>query len=69
MAVPGVLADAAPLPPATAPEPEIQLDPATREAINLVAHTVAETLLANLTPELWPIALERVIELITPDNN
>ncbi|NMO51222.1 ATP-binding domain-containing protein [Actinoplanes sp. TBRC 11911] len=51
------------------PEPEIPLDPATREAINLVAHTVAETLLANLTPELWPIALERVIELITPDSN
>ena len=50
------------------PEPEVPLDPATREAINLVAHTVAETLLANLTPELWPIALERVIELITPDN-
>jgi hypothetical protein len=55
--------------PELEPEPEIPLDPATREAINLVAHTVAETLLANLTPELWPIALERVIELITPDNN
>jgi hypothetical protein len=53
--------------PEPEPEPEIPLDPATREAINLVAHTVAETLLANLTPELWPIALERVIELITPD--
>jgi hypothetical protein len=57
------------IPPDPEPEPEIPLDPATREAINLVAHTVAETLLANLTPELWPIALDRVIELITPDNN
>jgi DNA helicase IV len=51
--------------PVAAPEPE--LDPAVREAIDTVAHAMAETLLANLTPELWPIALERVVDLITPD--
>lgn len=60
--------------PEPAPEPEValpetDLDPATREAIDMVAHAVAETLLANLTPQLWPIALERVVELITPDPN
>ncbi len=54
--------------PEPAPEPEpVALDPAVREAIDMVAHAVAETLLGNLPPELWPIALERVVDLITPD--
>ncbi|MEV4348697.1 UvrD-helicase domain-containing protein [Actinoplanes sp. NPDC049596] len=52
-------------PPVSAPP--IPLDPAVREQIDMVAHALAETLLANLTPELWPVALERLIELISPD--
>jgi DNA helicase IV len=54
--------------PVAAGEPEPPLDPAVREAIDMVAHSMAETLLANLPPELWPIALERVVDLITPDH-
>ena len=42
-------------------------DPVLRERIDMVAHNMAETLLANLTPELWPVALDRLIELISPD--
>ncbi|MET0418519.1 MAG: UvrD-helicase domain-containing protein [Actinoplanes sp.] len=51
------------------PSDPAPLDPAVREAIDMVAHAVAETLLANLTPQLWPIALERVVDLITPDSS
>ncbi|XVV10709.1 UvrD-helicase domain-containing protein [Actinoplanes sp. CA-131856] len=47
--------------------PPVPLDPAVREQIDMVAHALAETLLANLTPELWPVALDRLIELISPD--
>ncbi|MBM2621603.1 AAA family ATPase [Actinoplanes sp. LDG1-06] len=53
-----------PVAPALAPVP---LDPAVEERINTVAHALAETLLSNLTPELWPVALDRLIELISPD--
>ena len=48
--------------------PPVPLDPAVRESIDVVAHALAETLLANLTPELWPVALERLVELITPED-
>ncbi len=58
---------AMPAPPVETPVAEPPLDPAVREAIDMVAHSMAETLLANLPPELWPIALERVVDLITPD--
>ncbi|WP_250033353.1 HelD family protein [Paractinoplanes maris] len=67
----------APEPEAPAPEPvapapvllppPVALDPAVEEKINVVAHTLAETLLSNLTPELWPVALDRLIELISPE--
>ncbi|MBU2666437.1 AAA family ATPase [Actinoplanes bogorensis] len=53
-----------PLPPA----PPVTLDPEVQERIDLVAQALAETLLSNLTPELWPIALDRLIELISPDS-
>jgi DNA helicase IV len=60
---------AMPAPAVPAPvQEQPPLDPAVREAIDTVAHSMAETLLANLTPELWPIALERVVDLITPDH-
>jgi len=56
--------------PAPRPEPAARhLDPAVREKVDVVAHRLAETLLANLTPELWPVALERVVDLITPDHH
>jgi DNA helicase IV len=47
--------------------PETPIDPARRESIDIVAHALAEAMLANLAPELWPAALERLVELITPD--
>ncbi|MFC3737946.1 UvrD-helicase domain-containing protein [Paractinoplanes deccanensis] len=60
--------DVAPEPPApVVSAPPVPLDPAVREQIDMVAHALAETLLANLTPELWPVALDRLIELISPD--
>ena len=43
------------------------LDPAERESIDIVAHALAEAMLANLAPELWPAALDRLVQLITPD--
>ncbi|MCY1145368.1 AAA family ATPase [Actinoplanes sp. Pm04-4] len=55
-------------PPAPAPPPlPMPDDPVLRERIDMVAQSLAETLLANLTPELWPVALDRLIELISPD--
>ena len=57
---------ATPLPMPAPPQPA-PLDPAVEEHINVVAHALAEILLANLTPELWPIALDRLIELISPE--
>ena len=50
------------------PAPPLPLDPKVREAVNLVAHAMAETLLANLTPELWPAAMRRLAELVEPDD-
>ncbi|XVU23498.1 UvrD-helicase domain-containing protein [Actinoplanes sp. CA-054009] len=55
-------------PPAPVSAPPVPLDPAVREQIDMVAHALAETLLANLTPELWPVALDRLIELISPES-
>lgn len=55
---------APPVVPEALPMPD---DPVLRERIDMVAHNMAETLLANLTPELWPVALDRLIELISPD--
>jgi hypothetical protein len=52
--------------PGGAEDPE--LEPAVREAIDTLAHTFAEALLANLTPELWPLVLGRVARLIDPDD-
>ncbi len=60
--------EAEPEPQPEPPPVEIPLDPAVREQINQVAHALAETLLSNLTPELWPVALDRLIELISPDD-
>ena len=57
-------APVAALPPEALPMPD---DPVLREQIDMVAQSLAETLLANLTPELWPVALDRLIELISPD--
>jgi len=57
--------------PATAvippPPPEPELEPAVQEAINMVVQSLAETLLGSLTPELWPIAMRRLEQLISPD--
>ncbi|WP_179855550.1 UvrD-helicase domain-containing protein [Paractinoplanes atraurantiacus] len=63
--------EAAPTPVSSPPvvsAPPAPLDPAVREQIDMVAHALAETLLANLTPELWPVALDRLIELISPES-
>jgi DNA helicase IV len=55
-------------PPApTAVFSEPSFDRAVRESIDIVAHALAEALLANLAPELWPAALERLVQLIAPD--
>jgi len=35
----------------------------------MVVQAMAETLLGNLTPELWPIAMRRLEQLITPDDD
>ena len=48
------------------PEPEPDLEPAVAETIDMVVQSLAETMLANLSPELWPIALRRLEQLITP---
>ncbi len=61
--------EAAPAEPVAAPappEPEPDLDPAVRENIDMVVQSLAETMLANLSPELWPIALRRLEQLINP---
>jgi hypothetical protein len=65
----GPLAEVAPevaTVPALKREPEPDLDPAVRETIDMVVQSLAETMLANLSPELWPIALRRLEQLITP---
>ncbi|MGK5678069.1 HelD family protein [Actinoplanes sp. URMC 104] len=54
-------------PESPSPSPEVPLDPAVREQIDAVAHALAETMLV-LTPDLWPAALDRLIELISPDS-
>ncbi|MFF5079109.1 UvrD-helicase domain-containing protein [Actinoplanes sp. NPDC000266] len=67
---PPELLEAGPAPVSSPPivsAPPVPLDPAVREQIDMVAHALAETLLANLTPELWPVALDRLIELISPE--
>jgi hypothetical protein len=48
------------------PEEEPELEPAVAENIDMVVQSLAETLLANLSPELWPLALRRLEQLITP---
>ena len=53
--------------PAPAPPPEIELDAATHETIDMVVQSMAETLLGNLTPELWPVAMRRLERLINPE--
>ncbi|WP_433366480.1 HelD family protein [Actinoplanes sp. CA-142083] len=53
--------------PAPAPPPVIELDPAMDETINQVVQAMAETLLTNLTPELWPVAMNRLEQLINPE--
>jgi DNA helicase IV len=58
------VAEAPPAPPLPAPEPE--LGPGVTDNIDMVVQSLAETLLANLSPELWPIALRRLEQLITP---
>ncbi|GAA0538609.1 AAA family ATPase [Paractinoplanes ferrugineus] len=52
-------------PPPRPAEPE--LEPAVREAIDVVVRSLAETLLGSLTPELWPVALRRLEDLIAPE--
>ncbi|GIM93315.1 DNA helicase [Paractinoplanes toevensis] len=49
-------------------EPEPELDPAVRESIDMVVQSLAETLLATLTPELWPVAMRRLEALINPES-
>jgi hypothetical protein len=46
---------------------EIELDAATQETINMVVQAMAETLLAGLSPELWPVAMNRLEQLINPE--
>jgi DNA helicase IV len=53
--------------PAPPPRAEIELDPATQETINMVVQAMAETLLAGLSPELWPVAMTRLEQLINPE--
>jgi UvrD-like helicase family protein len=55
---------AAPEKPGEPEEPDY--DPAVREAIDTLAHTFAEALLANLTPPLWNAVLRRLERLIAP---
>ena len=50
------------------PAPGTPLDPEVRESVDLVAHAMAEKLLADLPPELWPAAMRRLAELIQPDD-
>ncbi|GAB2617363.1 hypothetical protein Aab01nite_30630 [Paractinoplanes abujensis] len=64
IAAPAVEEPPSPEPPA----PPAPLDPQVQEQIDMVAHALAETLLANLTPELWPVALDRLIDMINPDS-
>jgi UvrD-like helicase family protein len=47
-------------------EQEPEYAPAVREAIDTLAHTFAEALLANLTPPLWGAVLRRLERLIAP---
>jgi superfamily I DNA/RNA helicase len=47
-------------------EPEPELAAGQAETIDMVVQSLAETLLANLSPELWPIALRRLEQLIRP---
>ncbi|MFF5294452.1 HelD family protein [Paractinoplanes globisporus] len=50
-----------------APPVEVELDAATQETINMVVQSLAETLLGTLTPELWPVAMNRLEQLINPE--
>jgi DNA helicase IV len=52
-------------PPEEEPEPE--LAPGVAENIDMAVQSLAETLLASLSPELWPIALRRLEQLIKPN--
>ncbi|MET0422568.1 MAG: ATP-binding domain-containing protein [Actinoplanes sp.] len=52
--------------PEPEPEPAIVLDPYTQERIEMVANALAETLITNLTPDLWPIALDRLAHMMKP---
>jgi DNA helicase IV len=63
-------ADHAAHPGATAPAgppPPPDLSPGVAENIDMVVQSLAETLLATLSPELWPIALRRLEQLIKPN--
>jgi hypothetical protein len=42
------------------------LEPRVQEAVDLVANALAETLLANMEPQLWPAVMKRLTELINP---
>jgi hypothetical protein len=43
-----------------------ELDPAVRDAVDMLANRFAETLLATLDPQLWPAVLARLAHLIRP---
>ena len=45
---------------------EPEYDPAVREAIDTLAHTFAEALLAGMSPPLWNAVLRRLEHLIAP---
>src|SRR4051794_7154501 len=55
------------LEPAATEPAAAELDAATHEIVDMTVQSLAETLLGTLTPELWPIALRRLEELINPD--
>lgn len=56
-----------PVSPPPPPPPVIELDAATHEIIDMAVQSLAETLLGTLTPELWPVALNRLEQLINPE--